>query len=118
MPAQQSPSFKLAQAIVQVKANLGLPARGSHIGDKLLLRLADFAFGVGFDLERVKLGVVQQDQIGNAGLDTKPDKPGRLDMVPPTAICRMKPYTAAHAAPGKVLAHGALNVGFVERQHW
>jgi hypothetical protein len=61
MPAQQSPSFKFVQAIVQAKANLGPPAGVSHIGDKLLLRLADFAFGVGFDLKCVKQTAAQQN---------------------------------------------------------
>jgi hypothetical protein len=115
MPAQQSPRFKLVQAIVQAKPNLGQPSRVFHIGNKLLLRRADAALAMRFYFQGVKTSAVQQDQIGHARLDTKTDKPCRLDMAPPTAIGRMKKHSATHSTRVKVLHDGAVYVGFIKR---
>jgi hypothetical protein len=60
-PAQQLPTLQNVQAVIEAIANLGNAARVSHIGDKLLLRLADLAFGVGFDFECVKQTAAQQN---------------------------------------------------------
>ena len=109
------PTLQNAQAVIEAIADFGNAARVSHIGDKLLLCLADFAFGVGFDFERVKLGVVKQDQIGNARLNTKPDKPACFNMVSPAAVSRMEEHNAARSASVKVLHDGAVYVGFIKR---
>ena len=52
---------------------------------------------------------MQQDPIGNAGLDTKPDKPRRFDIVSPAAMGQMK--TQSRAA--RAVHDGALYVGLV-----
>jgi hypothetical protein len=98
MPAQQSPKLELVQTIVQAKANLGQPARVSNIGNKLLLHFADFAFGVGFYFERMKLGGVQQDQICHARLDTKTNKARRFDMMPPASVSWVEPNKTAYGS--------------------
>jgi hypothetical protein len=116
MPAQQSPSFKLVQAIVQAKANLGQSARVSNIGDKLLLCLAHFALAVSFNFQRKKRCVVQQDQICHARLDAKANKASRLDRQTRTAIRGMKPNKAGHRAHSKMLTDGALDIGLIKQR--
>jgi hypothetical protein len=117
MPAaQQLPTLQNVQAVIEAIADFGNAARVSNIGNKLLLHFADFAFGVGFYFERMKLGVVQQDQICHARLDAKTNKASRFDMMPPAAIRGVEPNKAGHRARGKMLTDGALNVGLIEQR--
>jgi hypothetical protein len=61
LPAQQAPAFQNMQTIVQAITNISLAARCPDIGNELALRRRYACFAIALDLERVKLGLVQQD---------------------------------------------------------
>jgi hypothetical protein len=65
-----APRFELVQRIVQAIANVGLATGRTHVGNELPLYRADSALGMHFDFQRVKLSVMQQDQVSNSRLNT------------------------------------------------
>ena len=102
--------------MVEAKCNFRLAARCPHSGNKLALRPRYARLAIAFDLERMKLGVVQQDQICHAWLDAKADEASRLNRQTRTTIRYSEPYNAGDWTRSKMLTNGALNVGFIERR--
>ena len=103
------------QTIIQAVTDISQSALCPHSGNKLALCRRHAALAIALDLERVKLGIVQQDQICHARLDTKTDKARRLDRQTRTAIRGVEPNKAGHRARGKMLTNGALDIGLIKQ---
>jgi len=114
--ARAVPVFQNTQGMVEAKCNFRFAALCPHSGNKLALCRRHAALAIALDLERVKLGIVQQDQICHARLDTKTDKARRLDRQTRTAIRGVEPNKAGHRAHSKMLTDGALNGGLIKQR--
>ena len=102
--------------MVEAKCNFRLAARCPHSGNKLALRPRYARLAIAFDLERMKLGVVQQDQICHAWLDAKADEASRLNRQTRTAIRGVEPNKAGHRAHSKMLTDRALDISLIKQR--
>jgi hypothetical protein len=109
--------FQNVQGMIEAEGDFGFAACCFDVADELFLRLADAAFGMGFEFEGVKATAMQQDEIGDAWLDAEAGEAGGFDVVSPAAVGGMEPNDIGCGACGEVLADRALYGGFVKRRH-